>query len=164
MAPPLNSSLEWRDNSHKLCNRRSRTPWISQENSQEICAPEIPYSQMASRPNSIIDGPRNTDRYKQASIQKKTLFRLLPSQTSEANLLIHLKLCHVFFLDTSSPFGLTQLFNWIFTGIFAVEAALKLLALRLHYFKRFWNVFDFVVLILSLVGKYCWVLLNEQSG
>ena len=42
--------------------------------------------------------------------------------------------------------------NFVFTGIFVLEAIVKIIALRTHYFKKAWNVFDFVIVISSLVG------------
>ncbi|KAM8848295.1 LOW QUALITY PROTEIN: sodium channel protein type 4 subunit alpha B-like [Synchiropus picturatus] len=42
--------------------------------------------------------------------------------------------------------------NLIFIIFFTSECILKLLALRRHYFSVGWNVFDFVVVILSIVG------------
>ncbi|ESO08974.1 hypothetical protein HELRODRAFT_109965 [Helobdella robusta] len=42
--------------------------------------------------------------------------------------------------------------NYVFTGIFTVEAALKILALGLYkYLQDKWSCFDFVIVILSLV-------------
>ena len=37
----------------------------------------------------------------------------------------------------------------VFTGIFGLEAILKLLAMSRYYFKSGWNVFDFVIVLLS---------------
>ncbi|KAM9795561.1 sodium channel protein type 4 subunit alpha B-like [Neosynchiropus ocellatus] len=42
--------------------------------------------------------------------------------------------------------------NLLFIIFFTSECILKLLALRRHYFSVGWNVFDFVVVILSIVG------------
>lgn len=42
--------------------------------------------------------------------------------------------------------------NVVFIVIFTSECILKLIALRRHYFSVGWNVFDFVVVILSIVG------------
>lgn len=42
--------------------------------------------------------------------------------------------------------------NVTFIVIFTGECSLKLVALRRHYFSVGWNVFDFVVVILSIVG------------
>ena len=45
------------------------------------------------------------------------------------------------------------MFNWIFTAIFIIEAGVKLAALRQHYFSKAWNVFDFVIVITSIIGR-----------
>lgn len=42
--------------------------------------------------------------------------------------------------------------NVIFIVIFTTECILKTIALRRHYFSIGWNVFDFVVVILSILG------------
>ncbi|KAA0705928.1 Sodium channel protein type 4 subunit alpha B [Triplophysa tibetana] len=42
--------------------------------------------------------------------------------------------------------------NLFFIVIFTGECSLKLIALRYHYFSVGWNIFDFVVVILSIVG------------
>ncbi|KAJ7992173.1 hypothetical protein DPEC_G00275780 [Dallia pectoralis] len=44
------------------------------------------------------------------------------------------------------------LINLVFIVIFTGECILKLIALRQHYFSVGWNIFDFVVVILSVVG------------
>lgn len=43
--------------------------------------------------------------------------------------------------------------NVLFVTIFTAECVLKLLALRQYYFSNAWNIFDLVVVIMSLVGK-----------
>ncbi|KAH9426448.1 hypothetical protein DERP_011017, partial [Dermatophagoides pteronyssinus] len=42
--------------------------------------------------------------------------------------------------------------NLFFIAIFTAECLLKIFALRWHYFKEPWNIFDFVVVILSILG------------
>ncbi|CAJ1075533.1 sodium channel protein type 4 subunit alpha B [Xyrichtys novacula] len=42
--------------------------------------------------------------------------------------------------------------NLFFIVIFTAECTLKMIALRQHYFAVGWNIFDFVVVILSIVG------------
>uniref|UniRef100_A0A3B5QTU4 Sodium channel protein n=1 Tax=Xiphophorus maculatus TaxID=8083 RepID=A0A3B5QTU4_XIPMA len=42
--------------------------------------------------------------------------------------------------------------NLVFIVIFSTECCLKMIALRKHYFNVGWNIFDFVVVILSIVG------------
>lgn len=43
--------------------------------------------------------------------------------------------------------------NLVFIIIFTGECVLKMFALRHYYFTIGWNVFDFVVVILSIAGK-----------
>ncbi|OXA50295.1 Sodium channel protein para [Folsomia candida] len=42
--------------------------------------------------------------------------------------------------------------NAIFIAIFSAECGLKIFALRYHYFTEPWNLFDFVVVLLSVAG------------
>ena len=57
-------------------------------------------------------------------------------------------------------FGQTQEFedtlmyiNQVFITIFTLESIMKILGLRWYYFKQAWNIFDFVVVVLSVLGK-----------
>ena len=43
--------------------------------------------------------------------------------------------------------------NLGFICIFSTECILKMFALRQHYFTEPWNIFDFVVVILSILGQ-----------
>lgn len=43
--------------------------------------------------------------------------------------------------------------NMVFIVLFTGECVLKLISLRYYYFTIGWNIFDFVVVILSIVGK-----------
>lgn len=49
--------------------------------------------------------------------------------------------------------------NLVFIVLFTGECVLKMISLRHYYFTIGWNVFDFVVVILSIVGEdissYC---------
>jgi len=51
--------------------------------------------------------------------------------------------------------------NQVFIAIFALECVLKLLALRWYYFREPWNIFDFVVVLMSIAGQ---LLIFPQSG
>lgn len=42
--------------------------------------------------------------------------------------------------------------NIVFIVIFTGECLLKMISLRHYYFTNGWNVFDFIVLILSIIG------------
>ncbi|XP_034045743.1 LOW QUALITY PROTEIN: sodium channel protein type 4 subunit alpha B [Thalassophryne amazonica] len=44
--------------------------------------------------------------------------------------------------------------NLVFIVLFTVECILKLFALRRHFFTVGWNIFDFVVVILSILGLF----------
>ena len=44
--------------------------------------------------------------------------------------------------------------NLFFIVIFTSETVLKIFALRQHYFYEPWNIFDFVVVLLSLAGLF----------
>lgn len=44
--------------------------------------------------------------------------------------------------------------NLLFVAIFTGECIIKMTALRHYYFTNSWNIFDFVVVILSIVGGY----------
>ena len=46
-----------------------------------------------------------------------------------------------------------HIINTVFIAIFTFECVLKLIGLRHYYFKIPWNVFDFVVVVLSILGK-----------
>ena len=45
-----------------------------------------------------------------------------------------------------------DIFNYIFAGIFTIEAIIKLIAFGKRYFKDGWNVFDFIIVIGTFVG------------
>lgn len=46
---------------------------------------------------------------------------------------------------------ITEICNFIFMIIFTMEAVIKIIAMRKNYFKESWNVFDFVVVTLTLL-------------
>lgn len=51
--------------------------------------------------------------------------------------------------------------NAIFIVIFSSECLLKIFALRYHYFVEPWNLFDFVVVMFSILSKYTSYLLTS---
>lgn len=46
--------------------------------------------------------------------------------------------------------------NMIFIVIFSTECLMKVFALRYHYFTEPWNLFDLVVVVLSILGKFAY--------
>nr|CAB3265897.1 sodium channel protein type 9 subunit alpha [Phallusia mammillata] len=49
--------------------------------------------------------------------------------------------------------SILEYINYVFVAIFTGEATIKIFALRHHYFKNPWNVFDFIVVVLSIIGS-----------
>ena len=44
-----------------------------------------------------------------------------------------------------------EILNYVFMGLFTIEAIIKIIALKGHYFKDSWNVFDFTIVTFTLV-------------
>lgn len=44
--------------------------------------------------------------------------------------------------------------NYFFVTVFTGECIIKIIALRHYFFTTGWNIFDLVVVVLSLVSKY----------
>eukprot|EP01135_Chromosphaera_perkinsii_P010654 Nk52_evm54s2192 gene=Nk52_evmTU54s2192 len=53
--------------------------------------------------------------------------------------------------DEDNGISTLEIFNIVFCGIYFVEAAIKILGLRKYYFKSWWNIFDFVILLVSIM-------------
>ena len=62
-------------------------------------------------------------------------------------------MCDHFQQNEAWTFALDNL-NLSFIVIFTAEMLLKMFALRHHYFAEPWNLFDFVVVMLSLAGLF----------
>lgn len=58
--------------------------------------------------------------------------------------------------DDQSPekVNILSKINLLFVAIFTGECIVKMAALRHYYFTNSWNIFDFVVVILSIVGEW----------
>ena len=56
-----------------------------------------------------------------------------------------------------------QYINLVFIVIFTVECVMKIIGLRWYYFKQPWNIFDFVVVVFSLIGTYTFIINLFQS-
>jgi len=57
-----------------------------------------------------------------------------------------------------------EVINLIFAIIFTLEAALKIFALRKHYFEEGWNNFDFIIVIGSWIAYFLSDALGIQIG
>ena len=54
------------------------------------------------------------------------------------------------FDEPKSVTNATEIINYIFMAIFTLEAILKIIAMKLAYFKDSWNLFDFTIVVLTL--------------
>lgn len=53
------------------------------------------------------------------------------------------------------PQNLTDILEYInamFVAVFTLECMIKIIGLRLYYFKQPWNIFDLIVVVLSILG------------
>ncbi|KAL4124998.1 hypothetical protein PRIC2_008589 [Phytophthora ramorum] len=101
------------------------------------------------RPVRKIKTPLNSTR--------RTFFRIALSPTLEIAILGCVLLNTVFM--AMDYFGEEDLYdtglnylNYFFSGIFALEATVKMIGLGKYYWKEPWNIFDFVVVLGTLVG------------
>ncbi|CAD8045308.1 unnamed protein product [Paramecium primaurelia] len=101
-------------------------------------------------------------------ISKQKIIRWLNEIISSNNFemfilsIIILNTCVMMIQYLRSPQELTdaiQILNWIFLSIFSIEAILKLIVYRKFYFTSGWNVFDFTVVLLTILG-----VILEQSN
>ena len=44
-----------------------------------------------------------------------------------------------------------EIVNYVFMSIFTIEAIIKIIALRSHYFRSRWNIFDFTIVVMTLL-------------
>lgn len=58
------------------------------------------------------------------------------------------------FDESKELFDALYWINQVFICIFTFECIMKLIGLRHYYFKQPWNVFDFVVVISSVLSEY----------
>lgn len=54
--------------------------------------------------------------------------------------------------------------NLAFIIIFTTECLIKIVALRCYFFTVGWNIFDFVVVILSIVGEEVTFVCNDAPN
>jgi energy-coupling factor transporter transmembrane protein EcfT len=53
--------------------------------------------------------------------------------------------------QTNGVNNVLNVINYVFMAIFTIECVLKLIALKKVYFKEAWNIFDFTVVVTTLV-------------
>lgn len=59
--------------------------------------------------------------------------------------------------------NILQKINVVFIVIFSGECLLKMISLRYHYFTNGWNIFDFIVVILSVIGMARLVVVPKRE-
>lgn len=57
-----------------------------------------------------------------------------------------------------------EVINYVFAGIFTIEAAIKIIAFKKRYFNDGWNVFDFVVVVGTYIGIIVSAATNVSVG
>ncbi|XP_024922114.1 LOW QUALITY PROTEIN: sodium channel protein type 4 subunit alpha B-like [Cynoglossus semilaevis] len=103
----------------------------------------------SKKPQKPIPRPRN--------IIQAFLFDLVSKQTFDILIMVLIIINMVtMMVETDEQSGHTKSIldkiNLGFITIFTTECVIKLLALRCYFFTAAWNIFDFVVIILSIVG------------
>jgi hypothetical protein len=58
----------------------------------------------------------------------------------------------IFFIFNNNTFIILVLINLAFSCIFVLELIIRITALGFHFFRRFWNVYDFVIITISAVS------------
>ena len=56
------------------------------------------------------------------------------------------------FMMSENTILMVESINNIFVAIFILEALMKIIALKCDYFKDYWNIFDFLVLIVTFAN------------
>ena len=54
---------------------------------------------------------------------------------------------------SSQLIDIQKTINIVFTAIFTLEVIMKLIGFTWYYFKIPWNVFDFIVVVMSILGE-----------
>ena len=54
--------------------------------------------------------------------------------------------------DTAFQWHLDHTVNYVFVGLFTLEALVKMISYRLYFFTNAWNCFDLTIIILSYLG------------
>ena len=89
---------------------------------------------------------------------QRFLFKLVTNKRFEAGVMIVI-LLNMFSMALEYHNMPSTFENWldyvnlIFVSIYTMECFMKLIALRWYYFKEPWNVFDFVIVVVSLFSK-----------
>ena len=111
--------------------------------------------------SSCLDGNSSVTKNFSVSLQNKfqgMVFDFVTRQVFDISIMILICLNMVTMMvetDDQSDYvtSILSRINLVFIVLFTGECVLKLISLRHYYFTIGWNIFDFVVVILSIVGK-----------
>ena len=57
----------------------------------------------------------------------------------------------IWFDEPPATKAIVEVCNYFFTAVFTIEAIIKLIALKKTYFKESWNIFDFTIVVFTLL-------------
>ncbi|XP_063432636.1 sodium channel protein 1 brain-like isoform X1 [Mytilus trossulus] len=107
------------------------------------------------KPQKTIKRPKNTMQGVFYDVAVSTKFDLCIVVVIFMNMIV-MGIEH--YKQSEMVIDILQIMNIIFTTVFTLEAAIKITGLRFHYFRQPWNVFDFIVVVLSIL-----VLILQES-
>ncbi|XP_022106176.1 sodium channel protein 1 brain-like [Acanthaster planci] len=105
-----------------------------------------------------IGNQKPTKQIKQPTNKIQAFFFKLTSNTKFEMFIVFVILCNMItmsvdhYKQSQEVTRILDALNIVFTSIFTLEMILKLIGLRLHYFRVPWNIFDFIVVTLSILG------------
>ncbi|KRX07619.1 hypothetical protein PPERSA_11168 [Pseudocohnilembus persalinus] len=90
-------------------------------------------------------------------ILKKYFFKIVINQYFEYFILLLIVLNTIVFMlmfnrQSEQQSDIIKILNYVFLGIFTLEAILKIVSFELEYFKDSWNQFDLCVVIMTFIG------------
>ncbi|XP_071167168.1 sodium channel protein 1 brain-like isoform X2 [Mytilus edulis] len=101
------------------------------------------------KPQKTIKRPKNTMQGVFYDVAVSTKFDLCIVVVIFMNMIV-MGIEH--YKQSDMVIDILQIMNIIFTTVFTLEAAIKITGLRFHYFRQPWNVFDFIVVVLSILA------------
>nr|AUY61917.1 sodium channel Nav2 [Lethenteron camtschaticum] len=100
-----------------------------------------------SKPSKSIPQPQNRVLRFFYVLVHRRLFEYISTAVISLNMVLLASEHH----NQSESFtNITKIINLVFTVLFMLEAALKILGNRIHYFRQPWDIFDFFVVCISL--------------
>ncbi|XP_061409600.1 sodium channel protein 1 brain-like isoform X2 [Lethenteron reissneri] len=100
-----------------------------------------------SKPSKSIPQPQNRVLRFFYVLVHRRLFEYISTAVISLNMVL---LASEHYNQSESFTNITKIINLVFTVLFMLEAALKILGNRIHYFRQPWDIFDFFVVCISL--------------